>query len=206
VSPEKISDSLLSVSSSFIIIYIYRKTWRSVFYVTAGISALIFIGGLLTIDPDQPSTEEDKRVDWFGSFLITAALTLIIFVLCDGSIAPNGWRTSCALSFTLGRSKESCLLTFFSSFPFFVQHVDIIACLVVGVVLVALFFVWQGYLGRAQDRGSTSKWHPPPLVRNEIWFRASGRFTSIQLIVLFTWCSFLSNNFWVRFLLSQTVD
>lgn len=61
-----------------------------------------------------------------------------------------------------------------------------------------MFFLWQGYLGRAQDRGSTSVWTPPPLVRNELWSRAQGRFIAIQFIVFFTWCSFLSNNFWVR--------
>jgi len=49
-----------------------------VFYVIAGITALVCTGGLLTIDPDHRSTEEDRRVDWIGSVLITAALTLII--------------------------------------------------------------------------------------------------------------------------------
>ena len=65
------------------------------FYVIAGITALVCIGGFLTIDPDQRSTEEDRRVDWIGSLVITAALTLIIFVLSDGAIAPNGWATHC---------------------------------------------------------------------------------------------------------------
>ena len=58
------------------------------------------IGGAFSIDPDQPSTEIDKRVDYIGAFLVTAGLTLIIFVLSDGSIAPRGWSTSCML-FTL---------------------------------------------------------------------------------------------------------
>ena len=55
------------------------------------------IGGAFSIDPDQPSTEIDKRVDYIGAFLVTAGLTLIIFVLSDGSIAPQGWSTSCML-------------------------------------------------------------------------------------------------------------
>jgi len=152
-----------------VVVELTAKTWRSVFYVTAGIAALIFIGGLLTIDPDQPSTETDRRVDWFGSVLITSALILIIFVLSDGAIAPHGWATH-----------------------------YIIACLVVGAFLVVMFFFWQGYLGRAQDRGSASIWHPPPLIRNELWARANWRFTAIQLVVFFTWCSFLGNNFWVQ--------
>lgn len=76
---------------------VIRQTWRSVFYMSTGIAVLVCIGGYLTIDPDQRSPEQDRRVDWFGSFLITAALTLIIFVLSEGSIAPHGWGTSCKL-------------------------------------------------------------------------------------------------------------
>ena len=39
-----------------------------------------------------------RRIDWFGAFLVTAGLTFIIFVLSDGSIAPDGWKpeTGCA--------------------------------------------------------------------------------------------------------------
>jgi hypothetical protein len=73
----------------------YSKTWPSVFNVSAGISALIAVGGCLTVDPDRPSEEKDKRVDWIGSLLITSGLVLIIFVLSDGAIAPQGWRTPC---------------------------------------------------------------------------------------------------------------
>lgn len=74
---------------------LHSKTWRSVFYVSAGIAALIAVGGMLTVDPDQPSKEKDKRVDWIGSVLITCGLVLIIFVLSDGGLAPRGWSTPC---------------------------------------------------------------------------------------------------------------
>lgn len=74
---------------------LHSNTWRSVFYVSAGIAALIAVGGALTVDSDQPSEEKDKRVDWIGSLLITSGLVLIIFVLSDGGIAPQGWRTPC---------------------------------------------------------------------------------------------------------------
>ncbi len=53
--------------------------------------------GLWAIPKDEPSTEADKRVDWLGAFLVTAGLTLIIFVLSDGEVAPNKWATSCKL-------------------------------------------------------------------------------------------------------------
>jgi len=77
---------------------LHSKTWRSVFYCSAGIAALIAVGGALTVDPDQPSGEKDRRVDWLGSVSITCGLVLIIFVLSDGAIAPRGWRTPCKLS------------------------------------------------------------------------------------------------------------
>lgn len=53
------------------------------------------VGGAFSIDADQPSTESDTRVDYIGAFLVTSGLTLIIFVLSDGSIAPDGWSTPC---------------------------------------------------------------------------------------------------------------
>lgn len=58
-------------------------------------TALCFIGGLLSIDKDTPSTEVDRRVDWLGGFLITAGLVLIVFVLGQGEIAPQQWSTPC---------------------------------------------------------------------------------------------------------------
>ena len=76
---------------------LHSKTWRSAFYLSAGIAALIAVGGALTVDPDLPSEEKDRRVDWLGSVLITCGLVLIIFALGDGAIAPRGWHTPCKL-------------------------------------------------------------------------------------------------------------
>ena len=77
-------------------------TWRSVFFLSTGLNVLCMIGGAFSIDRDQPSTEVDKRIDYIGAFLVTAGLTFIIFVLSDGSIAPQGWATPCML-FALSR-------------------------------------------------------------------------------------------------------
>jgi len=153
-----------------VVVELTEKTWRSVFYVSAGIATLIAIGGLLTVDPDQPSEEKDKRVDWIGSALITVGLVLIIFVLSGGAIAPQGWRT-----------------------PY------IIGCLIAGVILCILFFVWQTYLTRIHAKGSaTTWWQPPALIPSNLWFRAHGRFLAILIIVFWGWCSFLANGFWVQ--------
>ena len=48
--------------------------------------------GCFAIDKDEPSTEEDKRVDWIGATLITCGLILIVFVLSDMPTAREGWR------------------------------------------------------------------------------------------------------------------
>ena len=50
----------------------------------------------MSIPPDAPSQEKDKRVDWLGAALITVGLALITFVLGDGELAPDRWKTSCA--------------------------------------------------------------------------------------------------------------
>ena len=79
-----------------------------------GLSALCCLGGLISIDADIPYALPDKwvdlpryhdhvgvliclyrRIDWLGAFLVTAGLISIIFVLSDGSSAPDGWKTGC---------------------------------------------------------------------------------------------------------------
>jgi predicted MFS family arabinose efflux permease len=146
-------------------------TWRSVFFLSTGLNALCMIGGAFSMDPDQPSPETDKRVDYIGAFLVTTGLTLIIFVLSDGSIAPRGWGTS-----------------------------YIIALLILGVLSIVAFIFWQHYLEKRLDDVNipTSRKFPPPIMRLSLWTRANGRFAVMQLITFLNWCSFMSYNFWVQ--------
>ena len=73
-----------------------RTTWRSSFYLSAALSAAASAGGMYVIAADPPSKEKDRRVDWLGSFLVTAGLTLIIFVLAQGEITkPKQWGSPC---------------------------------------------------------------------------------------------------------------
>jgi len=75
-----------------------RPTWRSIFYLTAGLCVLVFIIGLLSIEKDHVDRHtSDRRVDWLGAFLVTAGLAMLLFVLGDGSAAVNAWKTSCKL-------------------------------------------------------------------------------------------------------------
>ncbi|KAF7789732.1 hypothetical protein EIP86_000678 [Pleurotus ostreatoroseus] len=147
------------------------QTWRSLFYFLTGLAGVAFIGGMFFIDNDPPSVEADKRVDWLGAFLVTAGLTLLLFILSDGSIAPNGWSTS-----------------------------YIIAFIVVGVILLLAFLGWEWYLEKARedpDRAQ-SKWYPPPLMKLSIWRRAKGRMGVMLLVAFLEWCSFTSWTFWVQ--------
>ena len=46
-------------------------------------------------DSHMPNEKLDKRVDWAGAALVTAAMVCIMFVLGQGSLAPQKWRTPC---------------------------------------------------------------------------------------------------------------
>lgn len=72
-----------------------RASWRAPFFLFAGFSALCVIGGCLVIDRDVPTEEKDKRVDWLGGILVTTGLVLLTFVLAQGELAPQGWKTPC---------------------------------------------------------------------------------------------------------------
>ena len=149
--------------------------WRSVFFLMAGLGAVCFLSGLYVIDRDLPSMEKDRRVDWLGAFLVTAGLVLIVFVLSDGSIAPKGWSTG-----------------------------YIIAFLVIGVMLLVLFVLWQHYLEKIHDdfiaaaRAPNKWWTPPPLMRLSIWTRMKGRMAVMLWIAFLEWCSFFSWILWVQ--------
>jgi predicted MFS family arabinose efflux permease len=157
-----------------------RASWRSPFYLIAGISCLCALGGFLVIDADVPSTEKDKRVDWMGAFLVTTGLVLLVFVLGQGSLATNGWKTGCK---------------FFSSSPSdfeLICTLDIIALLIVSVLFLVMFILWQHYLEKNEGK------HRPPLMKLSLWSRAKGKFAVMQAIAFFQWAAFLSWYFWAQ--------
>ncbi|PCH44103.1 efflux transporter [Wolfiporia cocos MD-104 SS10] len=193
-----------------------KPKWRSMFFFQAGLSALVFLGGLLSFDADLPSTEKDRHVDWLGAFLVTASLVLLIFILSDGSIAPNGWKTG-----------------------------YIIGLLVAGVILLLAYVAWERFLEMCQDAllepepstpsGSTTEkcdperalpqpvpptWNPvrkvetrlqeyavrhagkwwtsPPLMKVSLWGRAQGKLGVALVLALLTYCTFTSFIFWIQ--------
>ncbi|KIK51431.1 hypothetical protein GYMLUDRAFT_50532 [Collybiopsis luxurians FD-317 M1] len=163
------------------------QSWRSPFYLSAGLTALSMIGGLLSFNQDEPSNEVDTRVDWIGAFLVTAGLVLIVFVLGQGEVAPKQWST-----------------------PY------IIALLVIGMVLVLGFIVWQVHLESLQyasegisypDPDSRCEWlshlalrwlpTPPPIMKISLWTRMHGRVAIVFCIAFLTWACFQTWLYWV---------
>ncbi|TBU21687.1 major facilitator superfamily domain-containing protein [Dichomitus squalens] len=117
------------------------------------LSALCCLGGLMFIDADIPYAFPDKRIDWLWALLVASGLVFIIFILSDGPIAPDGWKTG-----------------------------YIITLLIVGVFLFVLFVVWEHYLERMHARGEETSqrwWTPPPLMPVSIWRRADGKLAAI---------------------------
>ncbi|KAI0761550.1 efflux transporter [Trametes elegans] len=157
------------------------KTWRSTFWFLTGLSAVFCIGGMISIDKDVPYDLADRRADWLGVFLVTAGLTLIIFVMSDGSIAPDGWKT--------GFSPPSTPPTET------VSQKDIIALLIVGVVFLALFVWWEHFLEQLHAQHNSARerwWTPPPLMSVTIRGRARGQLAVVLAIAFLEWCSFQS--------------
>lgn len=146
-----------------------EKHWRSTFWFMSGISALTFVGGFVSFDADMPSTERDRRIDWLGAFLVTAGLVLIVFVLSDGTIAPDGWRTG-----------------------------YIIALLIIGVILLAAYIWWEHFLERKLDAHSPAWWTPPPVMRVSLWGRARGKLAVTLVLALLEYSAFMSFGFWIQ--------
>ncbi|KIY64862.1 MFS general substrate transporter [Cylindrobasidium torrendii FP15055 ss-10] len=146
------------------------QTWRSIFWLLAGLGGLCVAIAVVVIDGDLPSLEEDQRVDWFGAFLISAGLVFVVFVLTQGEVAePDQWKT-----------------------PY------IIALLIVGVFLIVAFVFWQRYLEKVNDDVDRprSKWTPPPLMRVSLWTRANGRLAGVMVVAFLNWCSFQCWCYW----------
>ncbi|KAK7040368.1 hypothetical protein VNI00_009838 [Paramarasmius palmivorus] len=153
------------------------QKWRSIFYFNAALIFVTLVIGVLAFDRDLPSTEPDRRVDWIGAGLVTVGLVLVVFVLGQGEIAPQRWKT-----------------------PY------IIGLLIVGIIFLALFLLWQGYLeavrsansndGSVPPTGHSLLPTPPPLMPLSLWARAKGRVSVVMWIGFLLWASFLSWNYW----------
>ncbi|KAH0833392.1 major facilitator superfamily domain-containing protein [Lanmaoa asiatica] len=80
----------------------------------------------------------------------------------------------------------------------------IIVCLVIGVILVGIFIVWEFHLENSVTGPDKPKsfWTPPPLMKPSIWARAKGRMAVIFAIAFLNWSGFICWTFWVQVCLS----
>lgn len=85
------------------------------------------------------------------------------------------------------------LLIIISISLFIYITLDIIALLIVGVICLVLFILWERYLENVQNHPKAvfSRWTPPPLMKLSIWGRAKGRFAVMMAIAFLNWSSFL---------------
>ncbi|GBE89355.1 hypothetical protein SCP_1600160 [Sparassis crispa] len=105
---------------------------RGVYFMT-GVSALVFVGGFTMFDKGMPSTAEDNRVDWLGSFLVTtASLVMIVFVLSDENIATDGQKTSCTFL------SSASVVLFNVAIVFMVAYFPVIYLAVLGTTLTGV--------------------------------------------------------------------
>lgn len=77
---------------------------------------------------------------------------------------------------------------------------DIITLLIVGIIMVLLFLLWERHLEQGLDDPSRapSAWRPPPLMSLSLWTRAKGRMAVILVIAFLNWSGFMSWTFWVQ--------
>ncbi|KAH9000088.1 efflux transporter [Lactarius akahatsu] len=104
---------VLSYTSGSVLTQSTTPTWRSPMFLFAGVSFAWMMLGLFAFEEDEPSTEEDKRVDWIGAALITAGLVLIVFVLSDLPDRARGLEES---------SLASCSVLLFISWQYYLER------------------------------------------------------------------------------------
>ncbi|WVR05117.1 hypothetical protein IAU60_002129 [Kwoniella sp. DSM 27419] len=131
-----------------------KNTWRGALFMLAGLAFAVIPIAYFVIPVDVAHTT-DKRVDWTGAALVTVGLVLLMFVISAGESAPHGWKTG-----------------------------YIIALLIVGVLLIVGFFVWERHVVNKTTR--------PPLMRLQLWTRANGRLSAVYFIGFVAWMGFVS--------------
>lgn len=132
--------------------------WRYLYYVLGGIGIVPLVLGLWVIPKDPKPECHDRRVDWFGGFIVTAALCLFTFAITESGIAPDGWRT-----------------------PY------IPAVLVVSLVLLVAFGLWEHYVERRLSL--------PPIVKMSMLSRH--RF-GLTMVCLTAFLPFISIAGWIN--------
>ncbi|KAJ7670563.1 efflux transporter [Mycena polygramma] len=164
-----------------------RYTWRAQFFLSAAIAFATLVVGVLVIPPDAPllnsaspsdnlppvsAPTADTRTDWPGAILSAAGLILLVFVLGQGS-GPG-----------LPPPRMSD---------------DIISLLLLSLILLALFAIWEFHLERSNRFFKAAKaYTPPPLLPPSLFARRRGRVGFVYGIALLQFGAFMVWAFWVQ--------
>jgi hypothetical protein len=79
----------------------YSRGWTYSFFLFAGVSLIPLVIAIIAVPRNSGHEEHptrDKRIDWLGAVLITAAMVLLLFCLAESGETPAGWRTPCRSS------------------------------------------------------------------------------------------------------------
>lgn len=146
-----------------------KASWRAIFWLQAGLGCGLCVMGWFVLPPDQEGKRYTKGLDWFGAFLSTSGLGLlvydlgcILFLFLTTSIAelfyrqstnaPKGWATPFVPSL-LGTS----------------------------LILIICFVLWELH---RESKGQSV------LVPMSMWTQPRARMGPMMLLVLFAWWGF----------------
>lgn len=67
-----------------------RPGWRTIFYVTVGVSTLLTAQAYWVMPRDRKLALEDNTVDWIGAVLIVFGIVLFVFGLAQSETTASG--------------------------------------------------------------------------------------------------------------------
>ncbi|KZP30068.1 MFS general substrate transporter [Athelia psychrophila] len=68
-------------------------TWRTIFYIQAGLGFFFVTIGWIVLDKKQTNPKYTKGLDWGGALLSIAGFGLLTYSLADSTTAKKGWST-----------------------------------------------------------------------------------------------------------------
>ncbi|KAJ7765345.1 efflux transporter [Mycena metata] len=153
----------------------------------------MILGGLLT---------QLSRYTWRAQFYLSAALafaTLLLGIFSSPAqvvvARPRDTRTDWPGAIL---SAAGLILLVFVLGQGAGPGQNIISLLLLSILLLALFGVWELYLERAHSKPAAARYTPPPLLPPSIFTRAGGRVGVVYGIALLQFAAFMIWAFWVQ--------
>lgn len=75
--------------------YHNRYKWRTAFFCPAAIALLPQVICFFLVPKDVPDKKQNKKMDWLGAALMTAANTLFLVALTSSQTAAKRWAAPC---------------------------------------------------------------------------------------------------------------